>query len=189
MAIPQPRVPVIEHPYFGSHHRPASSEERPRPGTPIDIAIHPARVRDAEQILKLQYLCYQPEAALYDDWTLPPLTQSFWDLLAEYDTHRILAACLGDEVVGSVRAHQLATTCQIGRLCVHPRVQRRGLGTRLMRAIEAHFPAADRFELFTGARSAPNLRLYNRLGYAEFRRETLSPTVELVFLEKPRPGS
>ena len=155
----------------------------------MDVAIQQARVRDADQILKLQYLCYHPEAALYDDWSLPPLTQSFWDLLAEYDTHRILVAHLGDDVIGSVRGHQRDDTCHIGRLCVHPRFQRRGLGTRLMRAIEDHFPEAGRFKLFTGHRSESNLRLYNRLGYAEFRRETLSPRLHLVHLEKRRPAS
>ncbi len=155
----------------------------------MDVPIQPARIRDAEQILKLQYLCYQPEAARYEDWSLPPLTQSFWDLLAEYDTHRILAARLGDDVIGSVRGRLEDGTCAIGRLCVHPRFQRRGLGTRLMRAIEDRFPDAHRFELFTGHRSESNLRLYNRLGYAEFRRETLSPRVQLVHLEKRRPAS
>ena len=157
----------------------------PRPPWP-DVVIDPARVHDAEQILKLQYLCYQPEAARYDDWTLPPLTQALADLLAEYDTHRILIARLGDEVVGSVRARLDDGTCAVGRLCVHPRLQNRGLGTRLMDAIEAAFPTAHRFELFTGTHSNANLRLYNRLGYRPFRRETLSPRVQLVYLEKHR---
>jgi len=56
----------------------------------INITIGPARVREAEYILKLQYLCYQSEAALYDDYTIEPLTQTLADLLASYDTHAIL---------------------------------------------------------------------------------------------------
>ncbi|MBD0353941.1 MAG: GNAT family N-acetyltransferase [Rubrobacteraceae bacterium] len=150
-----------------------------------NVAIAPARVDEAGQILKLQRLSYRTEAALYDDWTLPPLTQTLRELLERYDDHTILAARLGDEVVGSVRARLKDGTCYVGRLVVHPRLQRRGLGTRLMREIEASFPAAGRYELFTGHLSEGNLRLYRRLGYQEFREEAISPSLRLVFLEKP----
>jgi ribosomal protein S18 acetylase RimI-like enzyme len=150
-----------------------------------DVVIGPARVGEAEQILKLQRLCYQTEAALYDDWTLPPLTQTLRELLEQYDDHTILVARLGQEVVGSVRARLEDGTCHVGRLVVHPRLQGRGLGTRLMRKIEASFPEAERYELFTGHLSEGNLRLYRRLGYEEFREEVISPTLRLVYLGRP----
>ncbi len=160
------------------------------PPTMKNVAIGPARVDEAEQILTLQRLSYRTEAALYDDWTLPPLTQTLRELLEQYDDHTILAARLEDEVVGSVRARVKGGTCYVGRLVVHPRLQRRGLGERLMREIEASFPDARRYELFTGHLSEGNLRLYRRLGYEEFREEPISPALRLVYLEKPggRPG-
>ena len=151
----------------------------------MNVAIGAARVDEAEQILKLQRLSYRTEAALYDDWTLPPLTQTLRELLEQYDDHTILAARLGDEVVGSVRARLKDGTCYVGRLVVHPRLQRRGLGTRLMREIEASFPDARRYELFTGHLSEGSLRLYRRLGYEEFREEVISSALRLVYLQKP----
>jgi hypothetical protein len=54
-----------------------------------------------------------------------------------------------------------------------------------MREIEASFPDARRYELFTGHLSEGNLRLYRRLGYEEFREEEISPSLRLVYLEKP----
>jgi len=53
-----------------------------------------------------------------------------------------------------------------------------------MQAIEARFPSARRYELFTGEKSTGNIRLYERLGYRIFRRERLSERVTLVFMEK-----
>ena len=150
-----------------------------------NVDIGAARVDEAEQILELQRLSYRTEAALYDDWALPPLTQTLLELLEQYDDHTILAARLGDEVVGSVRARLEDGTCHVGRLVVHPRLQRCGLGSRLMREIEASFPDARRYELFTGHLSEGNLRLYRRLGYEEFSEEEISPSLRLVFLEKP----
>jgi hypothetical protein len=55
-----------------------------------------------------------------------------------------------------------------------------------MRHIEAAFPQARVFELFTGSRSEGNLRLYERLGYTRTREKVVSPTVTLVFMEKRR---
>ena len=150
-----------------------------------NVAIGAARVGEAEQILKLQRLSYRTEAALYDDWTLPPLTQTLRELLEQYYDHTILVARLGDEVVGSVRARLDDGTCHVRRLVVHPRLQRRGLGTRLMHEIEASFPDARHYELFTGHLSEANLRLYRRLGYQEFREEEISPSLRLVYLRKP----
>jgi ribosomal protein S18 acetylase RimI-like enzyme len=152
----------------------------------METHIVPARVRDAEAILKLQYLCYQTEAALYDDYTIAPLVQPLTGLLAEYDTHHILVVQYGKEVVGSVRGQLVDGTCHIGRLCVHPRLQGRGLGTQLMQAIETDFIEAKRYELFTGHRSEQNLRLYRRLGYTDFREVTVSLNLRLIYLEKYR---
>jgi ribosomal protein S18 acetylase RimI-like enzyme len=67
---------------------------------------------------------------------------------------------------------------------VHPRLQQRGLGTKLMHAIEGYFSEAERYELFTGHRSEQNLRFYRRLGYKDVREEVISPSLRLVYLEK-----
>ena len=148
--------------------------------------IQRAREGDAAAILALQKLAYQSEARLYDDWKLPPLTQSLDSLRAEFDSSRVLKALDGETLVGSVRARGTSGICHIGRLIVAPGLQGRGIGTRLMRAVEAEFPDVDRFELFTGSRSEANLRLYERLGYRRSREQVLSPAVTLVFLEKRR---
>lgn len=151
-------------------------------------AIGLARVREAEQILKLQYLCFQGEAALYEDYGLAPLTQTLQDLLEEYDTHIILVARLGHEVVGSVRGRVVGATCEISRLIVHPRLQRSGLGTRLVQALEEAVPDVLWYELFTGHRSEHNLRLYRRLGYRELRTEEVSSALRLIYLRKAAGG-
>ncbi|MBA3416935.1 MAG: GNAT family N-acetyltransferase [Chloroflexia bacterium] len=150
--------------------------------------IHRGVGTDAEAILRLQHLCYRSEALLYDDWTIPPLTETLAALRAEFVRHRILVARLGEKIVGSVRGRLDTGTCSIGRLVVHPDVRQRRLGSLLMAAIETEFAEAARFEVFTGQLSEDNLRLYRRLGYTETRRLTVSPRLTLVFLQKPAIG-
>ena len=74
--------------------------------------------------------------------------------------------------------------CAIGRLIVHPDYQRQGLGTRLMNEIESQFPNAQRYTLFTGHKSDGNIRLYQRLGYAQTHTAKVNNRLTLVHLEK-----
>lgn len=143
---------------------------------------------DADSILALQRLAYQSEAAVYDDWSIPPLTQTLESLRVEFATFVILKAMIGERIVGSVRARVVGDIGAIGRLIVHPEYQGRGIGSCLLEAIERACEQVARFELFTGSRSARNIRLYERAGYRKTRTQPLSPDVSLVFLEKPANG-
>lgn len=141
----------------------------------MSVTISAAVEGDAEQILKLQYLCFQSEAEAYGDYAIAPLTQTLAGLRAEMAAGCVLVARLGDEVVGSVRgAVDSDGTARIDRLCVHPRLQRHGLGGRLLAAIEdrlAQERDAKRYHLVTGHRSEGNLRLYRKYGYTAARTE------------------
>jgi len=149
------------------------------------MTVIPATKEDAAAILALQQAAYQSEAELYQDWSIPPLTQSLSELQQEIATITVLKACQGTRLAGSVRAvQQHDNSVAIGRLIVDPALQGQGIGSCLMAAIEAAFPTAPRFELFTGSLSLRNIRLYERLGYTVFARKQLSQQVELVFMEK-----
>lgn len=148
------------------------------------VRVELARRGDADAILKLCFLAYQSEAQLYDDWAIPPLRETYADVLRALDEGVVLVARDGDEVVGSVRGRRGAGRVELGRLVVHPRLQRRGIGSRLLQSIEEAFHDASRFVLFTGDRSEGNLQLYGRHGYRETRRELVSPKLTMIVLEK-----
>ena len=148
------------------------------------MEITVAEVEDAEAILQLQKLAYQSEAAIYDDHSIPPLRETLPEVQAAFATHRFLKAVIDGRIVGSVRARQIGTTCHVARLIVHPSVQNRGIGTALMREIEAMHGEAERFELFTGSKSQRNLYLYQKLGYQVCGTGRQTDRVSLVYLAK-----
>lgn len=158
----------------------------------MSVTIGRANEADGEQILKLQYLCYQSEAELYGDYRIEPLTETLDALRAEMADGLVLVARLGEEIVGAVRGRTAPDgTVAIGRLVVHPRLRRHGLGGRLLTAVEeelAASPGARRYRLFTGHRSEANLNLYRKLGYRAVGTEEVSRRLRLVTLEKPVPS-
>ncbi|QYX81333.1 GNAT family N-acetyltransferase [Streptomyces akebiae] len=155
----------------------------------MSVTISVATEQDAEQIFKLQYLCFQSEAALYGNYRIDPLVQSLDSVRAEVAADCVFVARLGDEVVGSVRgALDADGTAAIGKLCVHPRLQGHGIGARLLRAAEsalAEERGATRFRLSAGHRSEGNLRLYRRVGYETVGTSQGQDGVPMVVLEKP----
>jgi ribosomal protein S18 acetylase RimI-like enzyme len=154
----------------------------------MSVTISVATEQDAEQIFRLQYLCFQSEAALYGNYRIAPLVQTLDSVRQELVSDCVFVARLGEEVVGSVRGSVTEDgAAAIGKLCVHPRLQGHGIGARLLRAAEAALAeerGAKKFRLFTGHRSEGNLRLYRRVGYETVGTSQGTDGVPMIVLEK-----
>lgn len=148
------------------------------------VDIYQANKSDLETILQLQKACYQTEAEIYNDYTIPPLLQDLGALEKEFDEQVFLKAVAEGEIVGSVRAFFDGRTCFVGKLIVKPNFQNQGIGRLLLDSIELTFPMCKRFELFTGHKSLKNLHLYNKLGYNEFNRKVINDNMTMIYLEK-----
>jgi len=143
-----------------------------------------AVIEDSRQILNLQKLAYQSEAAIYPDCSIPPMTQTIEELRVEFTNQVLYKAIYENNIIGSVRAFSEGNSCFIGRLIVHPEHQRKSIGTKLMNAVEAHFSDAQRYELFTGTKSKGNIRLYKRLGYISIKEQAVNKFLSLIYMEK-----
>ncbi|MBK8805729.1 MAG: GNAT family N-acetyltransferase [Bacteroidales bacterium] len=148
-----------------------------------DFQILKAEQEDLEEILYIQKCCYLSEAAIYNDYTIPPLKQNLSDIEADFRNQSILKLVLNNKIVGSVRGYVKEDTCYVGKLIVNKEYQNMGFGAKLIREIENMFAGVSRFELFTGFKSDKNLYLYKKLGYREFKNEELNDFT-LTYLEK-----
>ena len=139
---------------------------------------------DLKAILELQYLAYQSEAKLLNNFEIPPLKQTYAEVEQEYIKGLFLKATNETgEIIGSVRAYIENNTAYIGKLIVRPDMQSQGIGTKLVTAIEQECPA-ERYEIFTSDKSLRTIRLYEHLGYVKFKEQKISDDLTLVFLEK-----
>lgn len=149
-----------------------------------EYKITKASEEDLQEILELQHLAYQSEAALFGRQDIQPLTETLDELAEEYKAGTVLK--MTDEngkIIGSVRGKEADGTLYIGKLMVHPDHQRKGYGRRLVTAIEECCPGR-RYELFTSTRSVNNIRLYESLGYKKFDERDEDGEIRFVYLEK-----
>ena len=152
-----------------------------------EVEILSTKINDLSIILDLQKECYQTEAALHDEYEIPPLQQDLPSLEKDFENGMLLLkATIDGQIVGSVRGVAENGTCYIGRLIVKREYQNQKIGQLLMHFIETLFDTSNRYELFTGYKSEKNLYLYNKLGYKEFSRQKVNDKLVLVYMEKIR---
>lgn len=139
---------------------------------------------DLPQILALQKKCYLKEAALYQDFNIPPLTQTLDSLEEDFNNQLFLKVTDGNSLVASVRGAIKEGACHIERLFVDVNYQNRGLAKQLISTMESRFMQAERYVLCSGHKSFNTLALYTKLGYAEFKREVFRNELQFVYMQK-----
>jgi len=151
------------------------------PETPTIVAAGPA---DAPAILALQQAAFEPEARACRSREIPPLQETVAGIRENILAATVLKALDGDRLVGAIRGIVTDGGCLIRALAVAPEHQGRGLGARLLKAIEDAHPQAERFELTTNMIMVGNLRFYLRNGYEVVEQIQHSPTIRLAFMRK-----
>jgi tRNA (guanine37-N1)-methyltransferase len=131
-----------------------------------DIEIRAVRPADAGELLTLQRACWVQEQQSNPELEIDALTEDYDDVRAWIQEGTVLVAHRAGRLVGAVRGRQHETTWDVGRLMVAPDLQGRGLGRLLLERIEQVAPPeVTDFELFTGAGSRRNRKMYQKAGY------------------------
>jgi tRNA (guanine37-N1)-methyltransferase len=150
-----------------------------------EIEIAAATPGDVPELVVLMRACWVQEAIANNTLDIPALHESVDDVRASLDTTRTWVARRAGRLVGAVRTSRHGDDWHIGRLCVVPDLQGRGLGRRLLEHAESTAPDGIRtFSLDTGAKSTDNLRFYKSNGYRV--TDAVAPIPGAVTLVKRR---
>ena len=152
-----------------------------QPETPT---IVPATLEDAPALLAMQRIAFEPEARACQAWDIPPLQETVEGVREHIRMATVLKAVEGERLLGAIRGIVTGATCLIRVLVVAPEAQGRGLGARLLRAIEDAHPQFERFELTTNMIMVGNVRFYLRHGYEVVEQLQHAPTIRLAFMRK-----
>lgn len=147
--------------------------------------ISRAAKEDLPDILDLQFRAFGEIAKRLGRSTIPPLEQTMEHLQEEAETTLFLKYEEQGHILGSVRGRlDERGICHVGKLIVDPECRNRGIGQKLMLALEEYFgTTAASYLLFTSADTPETLHLYRKLGYTEQGSHSMDGMVT-VFLEK-----
>jgi tRNA (guanine37-N1)-methyltransferase len=134
----------------------------------FDVEVRPATRADAGELFTLTRACWLQELWANPGVLIPALEESFEDAVRGLEEWTTFVALAGGRIVGSTRgrAEGDGTVWDVGRVMVAPDLQGRGLGRLLLELIERAAPVeVATYELYTGAKSVDNIRMYKKAGY------------------------
>jgi len=152
---------------------------------PVDMfEISKADESDLQEILELQRLAFYENSIRYNDPNMPPMPQTLDELKEESRGQIFLKAVENGMIIGAVRGRMDGDICRISKMMVRPDHQNRGIGQKLMAAIENEFDARI-YELRTGHLDEKNDFLYKKLGYVlTGEKERITDTMWFVRFRK-----
>lgn len=128
--------------------------------------LRPARPADAGELLTLQLACWVAEARDNPGVTIPALQETLDDVRRWMHVWTVLVLRREGRLIGAARARRDGDAWDVGRLMVAPDLQGQGLGRFLLDRIEAAASGdVTSYELFTGAGSLRNQKMYKQAGY------------------------
>ena len=131
-----------------------------------DLEVRLVEPADAGELFTLQRACWVQEQQANPGVAIDALTEDLDDVRAWIQDGTVLVARRAGRLVGAVRGRLHEDRWDVGRLMVALDLHGQGIGRLLLERIEEAAPAeATSYELFTGARSIRNQRMYRRAGY------------------------
>jgi len=127
--------------------------------------IIPAVPEDAKIILEIQKRAFAEEGRVSGNLDIPPLNEPLSAVIDHIKYQTAFVARQGTQIIGSVRGLLNGTVCTIRGLSIEPAHQGQGIGSSLLRAVEAAHPHVTHFELTTNTLMEANVRFYQRHGY------------------------
>jgi tRNA (guanine37-N1)-methyltransferase len=134
----------------------------------LDLEVRLATRADAGELFTLTRACWLQELWANPGVVIPALEESFEEALRGLEDWTTFVALAGGRIVGSTRGKVVGdgTVWDVGRVMVAPDLQGRGLGRYLLEVAEGAAPAeVTTYELWTGAKSVDNIRMYKKAGY------------------------
>ena len=153
------------------------------------ITVRPAKIQDAAAMHALQKLAFEEEGRRSGTWDIPPLIEDVTSIVRHIENEVAIVAVRNEELVGSVRGVSGDHGWVIRALIVHPECQGQGLGSTLLKALEAKLPAPVRVDLTTNTLMERNVAFYEKHGYTVHSRTTPFPGIILAHMSKHLAGA
>jgi ribosomal protein S18 acetylase RimI-like enzyme len=148
------------------------------------IAVLKAEEKDLPRILEIQREAFMEEARLVGNMPISPITEPLSEVERDFREALILKAVdATGNILGSVRGRRKGDTTMVSKLSVSPEAQGRGVGAKLLSAIEISLPAQF-YELHTRKQNHKSMGLYLKSRYAIFKEDIMEQGLTFAHLRK-----
>ncbi|MEQ1683544.1 MAG: GNAT family N-acetyltransferase [Burkholderiaceae bacterium] len=148
------------------------------------LTIHRAQAFDVEDMHGIQMRAFEEEGRRGDTRDIPPLQEQIAAIAEHVQTQIALIAREGASAVGCVRGVVEGRVCTVRALVVEPARHGQGVGTQLLKALEAELKDVDRVDLTTNTIMEDNVAFYERHGYHVVEYTAPRPGVRLAQMSK-----
>lgn len=151
-----------------------------------NVLVERATESDYPDILRVQRAGFLSEARAHNKYDIHALVQTLDELKEECREKIVLKAIVHGEIVGTARGNIADGVAYINKLAVLENQRGKGIGTKLLNAIESCFPNVSKFSLGTSAKSSWNIEMYRRHGYKVVENLVFQDGTEGVIMEKQK---
>ena len=152
------------------------------------LTIRRARVEDAAAMHELQRIAFAEEGRRSGTADIPPLQEDVGSIVRHVEEEVALVALQQETLLGSVRGVKGDEGYVIRALIVHPTRQGEGIGSMLLRALEAALAKPTRVDLTTNTLMQGNVPFYEKHGYKVDARTEPIPGIVLAHMSKHLAG-
>ena len=144
--------------------------------------INIQEVKIANEILGLQKASYKLEAELINYYELPPLKETVEDLINSKEL--FLAYKLDNAIYGILSFEILNDTIDICKLFVSPNYINKGIGSKLLKKLEAEYNNIKIFIVQTGLKNTSGMNFYKKHNFNLIQVIKMSDGLEIAKLQK-----
>lgn len=144
--------------------------------------INIKNLESAERVLSVQFPSYRIEAALLDNYEIPPLKDTVASLHNCDET--FFGYFIDEELCGVISVKLEEDIVDIHRLFVHPNHLRKGIAKKLLYFLQEEFHDAKKMIVTTGSKNSPAIEFYQKNGFTMLKDLTVEENLSLTLFEK-----
>lgn len=152
-----------------------------------DMRLQKAKLEDCLEIYNIQIKAFQSLLDKYQDYDTNPgaenIDRTYERFKKPFIDYWIIQ--VGSEKIGVIRVRNFGKVCILNQIAILPTYQNRGYGQEAIRAVEAEYPEAIRWELDTILQEEKLCYIYEKMGYVKTGQvENIKIGMDLAYFGK-----
>jgi GNAT superfamily N-acetyltransferase len=150
----------------------------------MDLMIKRSGLNDVDRLLTIQKQAFAEDYQLYEDHQTTPVNETKEKLIINIKHAIHYTIWFNHVIIGGIDIRKKEHTLLLDKLFLANEYQNKGIGSKIMKLIEAEFPVIKVWRLYTPYLNTKNHHFYEKLGYKKIGEIQLTEKLLLFKYEK-----